>query len=185
MVSWDIIVDNSVYHEAKCFPDDSNGKESTCKAGDLSSTLGWEDPLEKRMTTPFQYYCLENSIDRGAWWTIVHVVAESDTTKQLTHTLTHTVNKNEPGLNAGGCLCMLLCTEYSGTFCLRETSKCILGWSEWKILGKLKWRKSTSGFRDKKVEQASDLASYLCLLVSAPIVISNPGNSIDKIESAA
>ena len=27
-------------HEAKGFPGDSNGKESTCKAGDLSSTLG-------------------------------------------------------------------------------------------------------------------------------------------------
>ena len=25
----------------------SAGKESTCNAGDLGSTLGWEDPLEK------------------------------------------------------------------------------------------------------------------------------------------
>ena len=28
-----------------------------------------------------QYYCLENSMDRGAWWTTVHRVAESDTTE--------------------------------------------------------------------------------------------------------
>ena len=28
---------------------------------------------------PFQYSCLENPIDRGAWWAIVHGVAESDT----------------------------------------------------------------------------------------------------------
>ena len=26
---------------------------------------------------PFQCSCLKNSIDRGAWWTIVHEVAKS------------------------------------------------------------------------------------------------------------
>ena len=26
---------------------------------------------------PFQYSCLENSMDRGAWWATVHEVAES------------------------------------------------------------------------------------------------------------
>ena len=29
----------------------SDGKESTCNAGDLGSVLGWEDPLEKGMAT--------------------------------------------------------------------------------------------------------------------------------------
>ena len=29
---------------------------------------------------PLQYSCLENPMDRGAWWAIVHRVAESDTT---------------------------------------------------------------------------------------------------------
>ena len=28
---------------------------------------------------PLQYSCLENSIDRGAWWATVHEVAESQT----------------------------------------------------------------------------------------------------------
>ena len=27
----------------------------------------------------FQYSCLENSMDRGAWWAIVHGVAQSQT----------------------------------------------------------------------------------------------------------
>ena len=28
---------------------------------------------------PFQYSCLENPMDRGAWWATAHRVAESDT----------------------------------------------------------------------------------------------------------
>ena len=31
--------------------------------------------------TPFQYSCLENSIDRGAWWATVLGVSESDMTE--------------------------------------------------------------------------------------------------------
>ena len=30
---------------------------------------------------PLLYSCLENPMDRGAWWTTVHRVAESDTTE--------------------------------------------------------------------------------------------------------
>ena len=35
-------------------------------------SLGQEDPLEEGMTT-----CLENPMDRGAWWASVHGVAKS------------------------------------------------------------------------------------------------------------
>ena len=35
--------------------------------------LGWEDLLEKEMQ-PLQYSCLENPMDRGAWWATVHGV---------------------------------------------------------------------------------------------------------------
>ena len=44
---------------------------------DLPS-LGWEDPLEKEMAT-HQYSCLENFMDRGAWWPTVHGVTKSQT----------------------------------------------------------------------------------------------------------
>ena len=45
----------------------SVGKESACNARDLSSILAWEDPLEKEITNPIQYSCLENLMDRGDW----------------------------------------------------------------------------------------------------------------------
>ena len=41
-------------------------------------SLGWEDPLEKQTAT-LQYSCLENPMDRGAWWATVHEVAKSRT----------------------------------------------------------------------------------------------------------
>ena len=34
--------------------------------------------------------CLENPMDRGTWWATVHRVAESDLTKVISHTHTHT-----------------------------------------------------------------------------------------------
>ena len=40
---------------------------------------------------PLQYFCLENSMDRRTWWAIVHSVTESDTTEQLTLSLSKTI----------------------------------------------------------------------------------------------
>ena len=41
-------------------------------------SLGWEDPLVGS-GNPFQYSCLENFMDRGAWRATVHGAAESRT----------------------------------------------------------------------------------------------------------
>ena len=40
--------------------------------------------------TPLQYSCLENPMDRGAWWATVHTVAESDTNETTWHARMHT-----------------------------------------------------------------------------------------------
>ena len=43
-----------------------------------SRSVGQEDPLEKGMAT-LQYSCLENSMDREAWWATVHGIGKSQT----------------------------------------------------------------------------------------------------------
>ena len=45
---------------------------------------GQEEPLKKEMETHSNNSCLEDSMDRGAWWAIVHGFAESDMTEQVT-----------------------------------------------------------------------------------------------------
>ena len=51
-------------------------------------SLGQEDPLEEEMATHSSILCLENPMDRGAWWATVHRVAKSDT--RLKRLGTHT-----------------------------------------------------------------------------------------------
>ena len=59
-----------------CFPGGSDGKESACSAGDPSSILGLGRSPGKGNGNPLQYSCLEDPMDRGAWWATVHGIAE-------------------------------------------------------------------------------------------------------------
>ena len=65
----------------KDFPCGSDGKESACNAGDPGSILWSGRSGGEGNDYPFQYPCLENSMDRRAWWARVHGVAKSK--KQL------------------------------------------------------------------------------------------------------
>ena len=40
-------------------------------------SLGWEDPLEESMATHSSILAWRISMDRGAWWATVQVVAKS------------------------------------------------------------------------------------------------------------
>ena len=61
------------------FPGGSDGKESACSAEDLGLISGsGRSPGDGNGNT-LQYFCLENSMDIGAWWAIVNGVAKSRT----------------------------------------------------------------------------------------------------------
>ena len=56
-----------------------SGKESACNVGDPGLIPGLGRSPRKRNGNPLQYFCLENPMDRGAWWATVHQVTKSQT----------------------------------------------------------------------------------------------------------
>ena len=52
-----------------------SGKESACHVGDLDLIPGLGRSPRERNGNPLQHSCLENPMDRGAWWAAVHGVA--------------------------------------------------------------------------------------------------------------
>ena len=61
------------------FPGCSDGKEFACNAGDTGSIPGSGRSPGEGNGNPFQYFCLENPRDRGAWWATVHGVTKNPT----------------------------------------------------------------------------------------------------------
>ena len=69
------------------FPGGSDGKESACNVGDPALILGLGRSPGEGNGNPLQYSCLENPIDRGAWWAVVHQGhKELEMSEQLIHT---------------------------------------------------------------------------------------------------
>ena len=64
---------------ARGFLGGSDGEESAPSAGDLGSVPGLGRFPGKGNGNPLQFSCLENPMDRGAWWATVHGVSKSQT----------------------------------------------------------------------------------------------------------
>ena len=61
------------------FPGGSEVKVSACNARDLCSIPGLGRSPGEENGNSFQYSCLENPMDRGAWWAALHGVTKSQT----------------------------------------------------------------------------------------------------------
>ena len=59
------------------FPGSSVGKESAYSVGDPGLIPGLGRSPGEGNGNPLRYPCLENLMDRGAWWAAVHGVAKS------------------------------------------------------------------------------------------------------------
>ena len=66
-----------MYTHTQSFPHGLDGKESASNAGDLASVPGWGRSPGEGNGDPLQDSCLENSMDRGAWWATVQGGAKS------------------------------------------------------------------------------------------------------------
>ena len=60
-----------------CLPGWLSSKESLCNAGDMALIPGSGRPPGGGHGNPLQYFCLENPMDRGAWWATIHKVTKS------------------------------------------------------------------------------------------------------------
>ena len=86
MLAWILYIDKHTYvwftdayiiYGASLVTRDS--KESAYSAEDLGSIAGLRRSPGEGNGNPLQYSCLENPMDREAWWVTVHGVAKSRT----------------------------------------------------------------------------------------------------------
>ena len=70
------------------FPGGSDAKASASNAGDLGPIPGSGRSPGEENGNLLQYCCLENSMDRGAWWATVYEIAKSQTRPTNLHTYT-------------------------------------------------------------------------------------------------
>ena len=61
------------------YPTGSAAKNLPANAGDTGSIPGSGGSPGGGNGNPFGYFCLENPMNRGAWWAMVHGVTKSQT----------------------------------------------------------------------------------------------------------
>ena len=61
-------------------------KNLPVNAGETSLIPGSGRSPGEGSGNPLQYSCLENPMDRGAWWATAHGVTKLDLTERLIHT---------------------------------------------------------------------------------------------------
>ena len=66
-----------LFSHLKTVSGDSDGKESTCHAGDPGSIPGLGRSPGEGNGNPLQYSCLGNSRERVTWWATVHGVTKT------------------------------------------------------------------------------------------------------------
>ena len=59
-------------------------KNPLVSAGDRGSVPGWGKSARGGHGNPLQYSCLENPMDRGAWWATIHGAAKELDTSEVT-----------------------------------------------------------------------------------------------------
>ena len=105
------------------FAGSSNGKESACSVRDLGSIPGWGRSPGEGNGYPLQYSCLENSMDRGAWWATVRG------SQRVGHNgVTHT-HARSLGCKNGQCICFIFlagCGTVHRGHKESETTECAL-----------------------------------------------------------
>ena len=117
---WLQVITNTVLAQVpQGFPGGSDGKGSTCNAGDLGSIPGLRRCPGKENSYPLQYSSLANSVDKGAWRATVHGVAKR--LNNFHYSLCRFIkSKNVPHLediDSGGDNTGLGIREYIGNLC--------------------------------------------------------------------
>ena len=105
------------------FPGGSDGKESSCNAGDASLIPGSGKSSGEENSTQLEYSCLENFMDRGSWWATVHGVAKSWTWMSEWRT------------------CMYVGIQFSS---VNENTLCFTPWKTWHLWHPPYWRMVSS-----------------------------------------
>ena len=115
------------------FPGGSDGKESSCHAGDPVQFPRSEDPW-RRKWQPTPVFCLGNPIDRGAWWATVHGFEKNQmqysSENYTQYLITYEGKESEKYIYICVCVCVCIHTHvytyiYTHTYiCITESLCC-------------------------------------------------------------